>query len=358
MTLKEAHKLLVEAKVPEDVFGDTLFGSASYFDKRFRDLARAVHPDHYRTPASKKQADDAFKRLGEWREKAEKKIADGTYGDRSALDNEITVRTKTNCYTITRRRASGDIAEIYSGLDKDKTHIVLKVVRSPANNDLMLNEANRLKWLREEGPSRKLKVMQHIPTLLDTFELQQGTTRRRVNVFKFHGDDWFSLADVLTSYGTLDPKDAVWMINRLLAALMAAHQANIVHGAITPDHVMIHPETHNGILIDWCYSVRAGETIKAISPKWREFYPGEVLAKRGATPSTDLYMVASLFSDLIGGNGKQLPPTLPNPLRGLLRACWLGQNSRLNDAYELMQDLGKVFGPRKFRPFRMPAVPA
>jgi hypothetical protein len=41
----------------------------------------------------------------------------------------------------------------------------------------------------------------------------------------------------------LDPRDAAWMRRRLLACLGWAHRARLVHGAVFPEHVLIHPRT-------------------------------------------------------------------------------------------------------------------
>ncbi len=356
MTLIQAYKLLCQSITPEDVFG-ALNGSG--VEKRYRELALVCHPDRYLKSRDRTLADEAFKALGGWLARAEKKIQDGTYGDRKAIDAEITVATKKNTYTITHRIKSGDVAEVYGAHDKPGFGVVLKVGRTPANNDLMSNEATVLKWLAEEAPTRKLKVRQHIPELLDSFEIQTNKKKTRVNVFAEAAHFW-TLADIRREYPEgLDPRDAVWMINRLLGALVCAHQAGVIHGAITLDHVLVCPTTHNGLLIDWCYAVKNGP-IKAISPKYRPYYPPEVFAKKPATKATDLYMAACCFLAMLGGDPatKTFPSGTPVSLRGLLRACWLGQGKRTSDAFELYEDLAKLFGPRKFRPFTMPRVAA
>ena len=44
------------------------------------------------------------------------------------------------------------------------------------------------------------------------------------------------------------------MWRRLLTALGWAHRARLVHGAVFPEHVLIHPELHGLVLVDWCYA--------------------------------------------------------------------------------------------------------
>ena len=60
-----------------------------------------------------------------------------------------------------------------------------------------------------------------------------------------------SLAQVHAAYPRgLDPRDAAWMWRRLLVALGTVHAAGVVHGAVLPDHVLIHPDLHD-TLIGW-----------------------------------------------------------------------------------------------------------
>jgi hypothetical protein len=123
--------------------------------------------------------------------------------------------------------------------------------------------------------------------------------------------------------------------------------------------VLIRPSDHNGILIDWCYSVAIGEPIKAISKPYADDYPPEVPAKLGATPATDLYMAARLMVRLLGGSGAEPPPSAPKPIQALLRACLIPAPARRHsDAWQVLEDfhtiLGELYGPPTFRPFRMP----
>jgi hypothetical protein len=37
-------------------------------------------------------------------------------------------------------------------------------------------------------------------------------------------------------------ENAAWMINRLLGALLAAHQSGLVHCAVLPSHVLVLPD--------------------------------------------------------------------------------------------------------------------
>lgn len=363
MTLKQAHQKLKSATAPEDIFGPLAEVQNGNLHKQYRALALITHADKYTKAADKKVAEEAFKLLGEWHEKAEKKLADGTYGDRTAMTEEVTVKTKKHTYVVSTRIESGELCEVYGAKDEKGNDVVLKVTRNPANNDLVTNEAERLRWLREEAPTRKLNVMAHLPTLLDSFELKQGAASKRVNVFP-HLDGYYTLEEVMENYPEgLDIRDAAWMFNRLLGALVCIQQAGIVHGAVIPSHIMVcpdKPDVHNGVLIDWSYAVKTGETISAVSTKYKAFYPPEVFEKKPATTGIDTYMAAMCLLYLLGGNVSARSfkaGSAPAPVQGILRACWLGPRHRTSDAFEVHKDFGEALGTRKFRQFDMPRRP-
>ena len=79
--------------------------------------------------------------------------------------------------------------------------------------------------------------------------------RRHANLIGALGG-FRSLAEVRSAFPAgLDPRDAAWMWRRLLVAIGAAHRAGVIHGAVLPEHVLIHPAEHGLVLVDWCYSV-------------------------------------------------------------------------------------------------------
>jgi serine/threonine protein kinase len=349
--------MLDKAACPEDVFGND---GALAHDK-YRGLSIVCHPDKWHDSHTAK-AENAFKELGKWYTEAVKKITLKRYGDRAAV-SEITITTKKETYTVSAKLASGDLSEVYAATAKSSgEQVALKVTRNPRNNDLVANEAARLTWLRDEAITKKLEAMCHIVVLKDAFEVQQGREKRQVNVFE-HLTGYVTLAAVHAAFPTgIDIRDAAWMWNRLLGALVIPHQAGIVHGGIVPSNFMIYPEDHNGKLVGWAYSVKTGSPLKAISSPYKDFYPAEVFDKKPAAVSIDLYMAAMCLIQLIGGDvaTKHVPASLPRPLAGLLHACLLSPKYRTSDVFELFTDFNTVlkslFGPRKFRKFDMPLI--
>lgn len=347
-----AREHLQRAAVPEDVFGDTVADVAT----TYRQLAKITHPDHW--PGGpchvqrQMQATAAFHLLQDWYRKAQDKIKLGTYGDRSACA-KVTITNRKATYVADLRVGVGALADLYAATTGTDKRVLVKVGRAPGNNDLLANEATILRYLREEGAGKALRVMEHIPTLVDSFQLQtKDHVRKQVNVFEWTPGG-VTLAEVMRAYpGGIDPRDMAWMFNRTLAALLAAHQSGVIHGAVTPDHVVVYPATHGGMLVDWCYAVHPGEPIKAWNPEWASFYAVELLDKTEARFGSDICMAAKCAIALVG------KLTMPRKLEGFLRSCTLGQAFRAQDVYavfeEFQQVLAFLYGPRKFREFKMP----
>jgi serine/threonine protein kinase len=356
MQLKTILILLEGAVCPEDVFGKL---NGEPLNKIFRRLAKVTHPDKF-TGADKTHAEKAFKTLQEWYEKAEAKVTAGTYGDRTVTD-AVVILTKTEKYEVQRKLTSGDISDVFLARNRAGQDVILKITRTPANNDLLANEAKTLRYFRTDAPTKDLKVMIHIPVLLDSFELRDAKAKKRINVLAAHEGECYTLAQVHNAFPAgIDLRDAAWMWNRLLAALLAAHQSNIIHAAIIPEHFLVFPKTHNGILLDWSYAVKPDISVKAISPARRDFYPPEIFTKKPVNFGVDLYMAAVCMLYLLGGDTKTraFPNSVPVQIRGLLRTCWLGTAHRPKDVWELYTDfdalLKALYGPRKFRHFVMP----
>jgi hypothetical protein len=259
--------------------------------------------------------------------------------------------------------ARGDIANLY------RSHRgLLKLARRPADNDLLDTEATALTRLRTHGDSR---LEAYVPRLIEIqrhLDPLSGVVRH-ANVLA-QLDGFRSLAQVRTAFPDgLDPRDAAWMWRRLLVAIGFAHRAGLVHGAVLPEHVMIHPGEHGLVLIDWCYSVTAsshasaamvpssawrhGGAVPAIVGRYRDWYPAEMFARQPPGPGTDIYLAARCMTYLMGEHA-------PRPLAAFAAGCTLrNPRRRPDDAWQLLGELDELldrcYGPRTFRPFAIPA---
>lgn len=369
MNYANASQLILGAKRPEDVFGERIDDHDRWMaaaDKLYKELARAVHPDVAPDPDA---AHEVFARLSELWRQVEATVPGATF----------TVSTKRRTYEAGRLVAHGSVANLYAcayfpdatsgdaavdDLLKLRARLkgeaapasesaelqdaVLKMPRSPKNNDLIVAEAKAIGVMRADT-DRNAKLGAFIPTLVESFQHRDRATgqQRLCNVFD-QLEGFYTLTDVAKLKGWVHPKDVAWMWRRLYVALHFAHANGIVHGAVIPDNVMIHPELHGLVLVDWCYSVQAGDPLKAKVKKATRFYPTWPDAEGDVGTDFDLFMAAQTMASLMD------PAQLPRGLKGFVKMC-THPGVRPTEALTLRDQfdelLEEMWGPRTFRPF-------
>jgi serine/threonine protein kinase len=363
--------MLDAARTPEDVFGPLVgprTAQAARVTKVYRQLAKVVHPDTIPDAADRARAAAAFRRLNEWRAAATAWIENPSHGghDHRAHDaTAVHIRTRGRAYTIGSPLAGGDLCQVYRGRRDDGAAVVFKVARDPADNDLVENEATILRALAADP--RVAPYRPYFPALIDAFDYGDATTTgvRRTNVLP-HLEGFLSLREVRTRFPAGLPVEHMgWIWRRLLTALAATHRTGIVHGAVLPDHVLIHPTQRGLVLIDWSYALRDpardDSHIPAISTAYTAWYPVEVWQKRPPTPATDLFLAARCMMDLLGGDPLSgvMPASVPASISRFLRGTALPRpHQRPRDAAALLGEfddlLTRLFGARRYLPLVMP----
>jgi len=388
-------KSITSAKCPEDVFGI----DGKTLSVVYRQLVLVIHPDHFQDDAKLLPvANEAFTRLTALRGEAERKVKAGTYGQKKvsapppkAPFSPIAVEANGKKFILTELLQQGDLCDIYlstisNGSGDHKA--VFKVVRDGANNDLVENEAKTLSKLYP-ADAKDEKFYRFFPKLEQTFLMRGPGYQRRANILQWL-HEYHSLAEVLQVYPDgIDFRDMVWMFKRILHGVGFAHTNQIIHGALIPPHVMIHPVDHGAKIIDWSYAIHlpppvditpkpkrrslydhlnddsflAPSHIKAISADYKNYYPPEVFEKKTPTAATDIYMAAKCAVVLVGGNLKtnQMPSEVPKPVQAFFSACLQESPTKRPqnawDAHEQLDEvLSRTVGKRKYRPFPMPGA--
>jgi len=347
----------MQAVCVEDVFGD-LKGDKEKVNrtakKIYYRLSMVVHPD--KNVDDKEMANEAFVRLSEFYERAQKKIQQGTYGQRIENKNDkgigFVIKTRKQEYVISSTLAEGDLSVVYGGncvgSDDFAGQIAVKIFGDVVDNRLAQNEIKVLELLQSE-PSNQNK---HLPVLLDKFKTtngQLGTILRQID-----GCDIYSIREKYKD--GVDGKHMVWMLNRLLSVLGYVHSKGIIHGNIEPGHFMIRPKDHNGWLIDWCYAAvnpaRSGDRFKVYN---EDFSAPEVKEQKSPIPASDLYSVGKLMIYVLGGDVKTntMPSTVEDKLQRFIK-FFVRESpiQRAQDAWEMHAQLSELiielWGPKKF----------
>ncbi|GHJ12091.1 hypothetical protein TPA0908_00860 [Micromonospora sp. AKA38] len=230
------------------------------------------------------------------------------------------------------------------------SHRQLKAPQHPSDNDLMAREARALRRIAARGDARHLA---YVPRLVDSYPVRDPSTGAELLVNELETvPGLHSLEDVRRAYPDgVDPRDAAWMWRRLLVALGLAHRAGVVHGAVLPRNVLIEPDAHGLVLVDWCFSTEPGGLVPALVTGMADWYPPEVTGKRPCGPGTDIALAARCLTWLMADRA-------PRELRAFAAGCRQpALTARPDDAWRLLRELDEVlerlYGPRTFRPFTL-----
>ncbi|MEU5694082.1 adenylate cyclase [Actinosynnema sp. NPDC020468] len=292
----------------------------------FRGLATALHPDH--VGAHDDEAADATSALtrlfDQWRR------------------GGVELRTAKGRYRVDAPHAVGSVANVYL---TSAGHAV-KIVRKPAANPLLHAEQRALAALTA-FTDRNRWLRPYYPRVVDT----SGPADREFTVFEALADGFVTLADVRRAYPDgLDGRDYAWMHRRLLRAVAGAHRVGLVHGAIVPENVLVHPRQHGIVLVGWSFAVERDQRLLATSAAFRDAYPPEVLDRQPVTAALDVHMAHGVMLDMLAQNEKRQ--------RRFALGCRQRDPDRRPDAVDLLDEydalLHDLYGDREFRPFAVP----
>jgi hypothetical protein len=251
--------------------------------------------------------------------------------------------------------------------------VVIKVLRAAEDEALFQAEQRTLESLAASDARGATHFRRLVPELiavgmLSTGQLSTGQrstgqprSGRRTIVSRYASGFVHTLADVREVHGDdIDPRHAVWIWRRLLEVLGWIHQSGFRHGAVLPQHVLIHARDHGLRLAGFSLAGRHEEAL-----------PGRVDPNYPAIHSTDGDDVAAsarLVSWLLGGDAKGgdakggAAAHVPAPLADLLVRESASRardgSSGARDAVGLASEVGRVahglYGPPKFVRLSMP----
>lgn len=349
--MKEALNHLKEATCAEDIFGD--LDDEAALSEAYRKLALLAHPDRGGEAS-------LFVKLGFWRDEARKRLAEGTYGQRKAPFDAVTLTVEGKALTLTGIRAEGLLATIYDAdyPVPDGFRAFVKIVRSPADNDLLEREWNTLValWRPDDNPDAErdffAKQRVYTPRPLARFAILDAERRQRSGLVLgapdgrcFSGKE---LREQKFPRG-IEPKHVWWIWRRLLLTLWMAHLRGTIHGAVTPDHVLVYPEQHGLVLLDWSASAeRDKEPVLLADPQWKALQPPELFEKVPAAVPSDLYQAASTALYLLGEEERNIA----EPIRRFIARCQDPKPGRRpQDAEHAHAVLGRILGRREYSEF-------
>lgn len=332
--------------------------------KEYRRLLRGIHPDVVASLDKniRDTADEMMKKLLNFYGQiviAINKNAVGMIPSVASFDSAVghhqtEFQVVDNCDMSQCFLASSTIAG-------DSSPTFVKIARQHIDNELLRAEAEAIGRLRATGDPAHV---QFYPELLDSFGTMIAGKGLRVNVLR-RLEGFYDLEQVRKVYtGGVTALHMGWMWRRVLWALDYVHKQGIIHGAVLPQNIMILPEQHGVVLVDWCYSTfrhdKQFQPLKAIVGRQRGWYPAEVLRKQAPVPALDIALGARSMVYLMGGNPEtgKLPAAVPSETQRYFTDLISRGSDKSLDVYdaatrfdELLKRLGAPYYPRKFQVF-------
>jgi hypothetical protein len=260
-------------------------------------------------------------------------------------------------YELRGRLGRGASTEVYWGDRATRLveRVVVKILRVPGDGDLMIREWTQLAALHESGARGLAHFARLVAEPVAHGVVHSHGRERPASVFLYKSGFVHTLADVRAAYPRgVDPRHAVWIWRRILEILAWVHASGFYHGAVLPEHVLLHARDHGAMLIGWSASARLGmgAPVAAVDTRYEAIYPAALLAGAPATDVSDMLMTARCVAGLLGDGA-------PAPLVELLRSSSVDGGHRPS-ALELHDRVGhlarSIFGPPEFVPFNMPCT--
>jgi serine/threonine protein kinase len=342
---------------PEELFGD--LGSAQnqqlkQLETSFKYLVKLYHPDQFAGQRTELYcATEVTKLLNDFKQRAVVKIKSGVYGNLNASGYENVITTTKHEYYVTRLLVEGSLADIYHGYYLDprekilpKKEVVIKIIADSSMNALVEQEVSFYQSLSHFC----------FPGYIEDFFTSSG---KRAIVLSYIAGG-FDLIELVRRYRLqhhepgLPQEHLVWILDRFLSALGLLHEHGILHGNIQPDNLIIQPETHNGLLIDFLHcriTPSPDDVFTVVNPA---YCAPELLTRHFKPhPVSDIYALGCCMIEMLGGSNNMLDDSivLHPALRSFLQQMVLTDPvQRADDAWALARELKvlrqQIFGAK------------
>ncbi|VVB78556.1 Chaperone protein DnaJ [uncultured archaeon] len=210
---------------------------------------------------------------------------------------------------------------------------------SPQDEEILIDEAKAMWDLRHYG----------IPAIRDLLKLDDGSLALVMSYIPGP-----TLEQAVKKVGGLESEDVAWITERSLNVLRYLHYNGVVHGDVKPQNIIIQPESHNIVLVD--YGLSAIKPTSSDGCKGYTPYFASPEQENGETilPESDFYSLGLTMIYALGGDAQQrkVPGDVPDEFchfikKLIARDILLRPNWEKEDLCAKLQDLRmKVFGRR------------
>lgn len=358
--LKAFHDQICQYEFPEELFG-VLTGSHEEKEREvtrlFRIWMAKYHVDLFNSKPEvlRHLAEEITRTINQFRDEAVKGIRENRYGAavRKRRQNSLyEVSSGTRAYRVLAKLAAGTVADVFLAeydIDGGVDHVCLKVVRDPADNNLMGNEWEILVAVKHKS----------LPTWHKTFV---DSEHRVVTVLKYIDDgyDFISLREMERYKNGVPQEHGAWILQRSLSVLGYLHSQMVVKGNVEPSGCLVRVSNHNVFQIGFAFALRNPSARQHIGCITEPYSAPEVYRKARPLPTADIFGLGRSMMYLLGGDPESdyLPPSVDIRFANFLRSMTISDYySRPGDAWELYphwRDLRKqILGEETFLPFEV-----
>lgn len=283
------------------------------------------------------------------------------------LDEEARERTDLVAagvpYRLIGRVAEGESSDVFLA---ERAHaigerVMLKMLRAREDAAFLEHEWDALSALASSTAKGAPQLSRRLPQLVARGVASgRATEDRACLVVRASSGFAHTFDDVRAAHPSgVDAQHAVWMWRRILELLGFVHASGWAHGAILPQHLVVHARDHGVMAVGWSRAARLGSPLRARHGARASFYPADVLAGAPVTARTDIAMSARSVAMVLGGNPAtgEVPSSVPPPIAALVRAY--AESPANDDAWAVADAVAhaarRAFGPPRYVPFHVPA---
>jgi len=198
-------------------------------------------------------------------------------------------------YRIEDRIAEGGFGKTYRGthlLTNEPVCIKHCSQISPSAATILIEEAKAMWDLRHFA----------IPCVRDILRLPDGSLAMVMSYIPGP-----TLDEIVLAYAArgerLEPENVAWIMERILNVLSYMHRHGVVHGDIKPQNIIIQPESHTVVLVDFGLAAVKPDQNTGARGYTDLFAPPEQMRREPLLPQSDFYSLGmTAFYTLNAGN--------------------------------------------------------
>ena len=254
--------------------------------------------------------------------------------------------------------ARGEISDVYLAKRArwPSELVVLKVLRDHDDAPLFEREWDALGRLHASpiAPGMKFGLRVPMPVVRGPLENESG---RLACAYRWAGGFMHTFEMVREAYPDgIPPVASIWILRRILEILFVLRSANLVHGAILPNHLIIQDNEHGVRLVGFSCADSPNAPLRAVSTRFEDFYPSAMLRQERLTKFADIVMTARCVRRLLLGRDGSMD-RVPRPLQAFLERMNAAGDDTEVDPMALHKEAGELattlFGPPSFHPITM-----